>query len=99
MKEVVWALSAVAAATIALFLALHWRRARDRFFLYFGGAFLALAASSIVLLTSTVDSEARPAAYVIRLLAFLLIIVAIVDKNRAEPEPIVASEYEDDWAG
>jgi hypothetical protein len=36
----------------------------------------------VILLTSNAGTEEQPSGYVVRLLAFLLIIVAIVDKNR-----------------
>ena len=81
MKDVVWAVSTTAAILIGVLFFLHWHRSRDRFFLYFAGAFGVLGASTAVLL-SRGESESRPLAYIIRLLAFLLIIGAIAKKNR-----------------
>jgi hypothetical protein len=82
MSEAVWALSALGATVAGVMFCLHWRRSRDRFFLYFAIAFWSLGASSVILLTTSGPAENRPSAYVVRLLAFVLIIVAIVDKNR-----------------
>ena len=81
MRDVAWAISGVAACVIGVLLAVHARRSRDRFFVYFAAAFFALGASSGMLVASE-GGEGRPEAYVVRLLAFVLIIVAIVDKNR-----------------
>jgi drug/metabolite transporter superfamily protein YnfA len=84
MREVVWAISTAAAAAVGLLFCAHWRRSRDRFFVLFAVAFWALGASTLTLLISAASGESRPAAYIIRLLAFLLIIVAILDKNRPQ---------------
>jgi hypothetical protein len=75
--------SAVAAATAGLFFLRFWRDTRDRFFAYFALAFWAFAFNSVGLaLTRSLD-EARTYFYLVRLVAFLLIIWAVVDKNRA----------------
>jgi uncharacterized membrane protein len=65
-----------------LFFLRFWKKTRDRFFAFFAAAFwlLALNRLAVVLLTET--SEHLAAAYLPRLVAFVLILVAIVDKNR-----------------
>jgi uncharacterized protein DUF5985 len=73
----------MACATIALFLFRFWRRTHDRFFLGFGAAFVLLMAERIILVTIGVAHEFAPYVYMARLLAFALIIGAIVDKNRS----------------
>jgi hypothetical protein len=71
------ALSMVAAA---IFLR-YWRDTRDRFFTLWAVAFVLMAAQwSISALTGGWDTY--PEVYLPRLGAFLVIIVAIVDKNR-----------------
>jgi len=62
----------------ALFFMRFWRDTADRLFAFFSGAF-ALLAIQRVLLVIYPDLEAL---YVLRLLAFVLILAAIIDKNR-----------------
>lgn len=71
-------------AVIALFFAKFWRRSGDRLFAMFSSAFTLLAVHRIVLavaLASRADVSTTWI-YALRLLAFLIILVAIVDKNR-----------------
>ena len=68
---------------VGLFFLRLWRETRDRFFALFGVAFWMLALNGIALLWAAPADEHRHYFYLIRLLAFLLIIVAIVDKNRS----------------
>ena len=72
----------MASLTIALFFLNFWRRTRDRFFLVFAGAFLLLMLERILLFAIGSSNEFAAYVYVVRLLAFVLIIAAIVDKNR-----------------
>ena len=60
-----------------------WRETRDRFFALFGIAFWVMALNWFLLVWVTPASEDRHYFYIIRLLAFLLIIAAILDKNRS----------------
>lgn len=59
-----------------------WRQTRDRLFLIFSLAFATLAAQRIVLAFASWEGERQVPIYSVRLLAFLLILGAIVDKNR-----------------
>ena len=72
----------MACFTIALFFFRFWRRTSDRLFLMFGAAFLLLMGERIILVTIDTSHEFAPFVYLCRLLAFALIIAAIVDKNR-----------------
>jgi uncharacterized membrane protein HdeD (DUF308 family) len=58
-----------------------WHRTRDLFFLAFGAAFLIEGFNRVCFLFVERPNEGRPAMYVVRLLAFLLIAAAIVWKN------------------
>ena len=72
-------------AVAALFFLKFWRQTRDRLFGWFAAAFVLLMVQRIAL-AAAVGSGVDPLwYYVIRLVAFLLIIVAIVQKNRATP--------------
>ncbi len=68
--------------TIAVFFLRFWRRTRDRFFLFFAVAFGLEAVNRAVLGFYLSSSENEPFFYLIRLISFLLILVAIIDKNR-----------------
>ena len=71
-----------ASAVIGLFFLRFWRESGDRLFLMFSLAFWVLALNWLGLGILRDRDEAGALLYVVRLLAFLLIIVAIVDKNR-----------------
>lgn len=68
---------------ITLYFVRFWRKTRDRLFLYFGAAFMLMALNRGALSLVADESETRTYLYVVRLIAFVIIIVAIVDKNRA----------------
>lgn len=85
MNEFLSGMAAAGSLGAGLFFLRLWRDTRDRFFALFGFAFWALAANWIALVWMAPASEHRHYFYLIRLLAFLLIVVAIVDKNRSYP--------------
>jgi hypothetical protein len=74
-------LGAATAVAAMLFLRL-WQKTRDRLFLYFAAAFAVLSIERAFLATIDPGNEFAPYVYVARLLAYGLIIAAIVDKNR-----------------
>jgi hypothetical protein len=59
-----------------------WRRTGDKLFLAFSLAFGLLGVAQIVIAMTNVYFEDRSAAYLVRLAAFAIIIVAIGRKNR-----------------
>ena len=73
-------------AVAGLLFARFWRQTRDRLFLIFAVSFWLLGIQRLALaLTSTVV-ESDTALYLVRLFAFLLILAAIIDKNRGGGE-------------
>jgi uncharacterized membrane protein HdeD (DUF308 family) len=60
----------------------YWRDGGDRFFLYFALSFFVQAGNRIALALTASPHEGSPWHYTVRLLAYLLILVAIIDKNR-----------------
>lgn len=66
----------------ALFFYRFWRRTLDRLFVWFAVAFLLMGIERLVLAIAHLSEVSSPAIYVMRLIAFGLIIAAIVDKNR-----------------
>lgn len=65
-----------------LFFLLFWRRSGDRLFAIFATAFWVLGFQRIVLATTPVSSEDNAWIYVLRLVAFAIILGGIIDKNR-----------------
>ncbi len=70
------------ALVAGLFFLRFWRGTFDRLFLLFAIAFFILAANYAVLGTVHDATEWRVPVFTLRLLAFLLLIYGIVDKNR-----------------
>lgn len=64
-----------------LFFLRYWRSSGDRFFVFFAVAFWCLGATW-AFLTGDRRDEYTPYCYLLRLFAFLLILVAIFDKSR-----------------
>lgn len=59
-----------------------WMKTRERLFAFFAAAFWLLALERILLLSGGDEASRHPVIYVTRLIAFLVIIWAIWDKNR-----------------
>ena len=72
----------VGALLASLFFLRFWRQSRDRFFLYFGLAFLLQGAGRIAPAFG-MTAPHEELLYLSRLLAYLLIVLAIWTKNRA----------------
>lgn len=72
-------------AVIALFFTKFWRRSGDRLFAWFSASFWLLAFQRLVLTGTGEWGERNVLVYGLRLLAFVLIVVAIVEKNRGRP--------------
>jgi hypothetical protein len=73
---------AVAFAMIGVCFIRFWRSSRNRLFLLFGIAFFVLVAERVILVLVNPDNEVAPYIYSMRLVAFAIIIAAIVDQNR-----------------
>jgi hypothetical protein len=71
-----------ASLTAALFFLRFWRNTRDQLFLAFGAAFGIEGLNRIGFLLLERPNEGSPVIYIVRLLASLLIIAAILRKNR-----------------
>ena len=65
-----------------LFFLRFWRRTQDRLFLVFAFAFWLLGLQRLALGLTAPEEESRTGLYLVRLFAFLLILGAIIDKNR-----------------
>lgn len=77
----------VASGAVALFFFRFWRKSHDRLFAILGLAFALLALERSVLTTVPTVYESRHWIYLARLVAFTLIIVGVMDKNRPTRNP------------
>jgi len=66
---------------IGLFFFQYWRKAKDRLFGIFALSFWILGLERLAPLVTQLGDERHGFQYLIRLLAYLLILYAIVDKN------------------
>ena len=65
-----------------LYFLRFWRRSRDRLFAVFGVAFWLLGLQRLALATHPEWNDEYGSIYLLRLLAFLMILGGIIDKNR-----------------
>jgi uncharacterized membrane protein HdeD (DUF308 family) len=72
---------ATASLTAGLFFLKFWRDTRDSFFLAFAASFTIEGLNRLGVLFLPRPNEGSPWIYVVRLLAFLLILFAILRKN------------------
>lgn len=82
MTDFVSGAAAVAAWIIAMFLFKFWRESRDRLLLLFSLAFVVLGLNWFLVSLFHPGQETRHLFYIVRLVAFLLFLTAIWDKNR-----------------
>ena len=77
-------LGAIAAGLVfaGLFFFRFWRQTRDRFFLLFAASFWLEAVNRVALGLLEHANEQEPLFYIVRLVAYGLILVAIWQKNR-----------------
>lgn len=73
----------MAYAVASLFFLRFWRHTRDRLFVVFALAFALLAVQRLALVDTRYMIEIGTGLYLLRLSAYLLILAAIVDKNRS----------------
>ena len=69
-------------AVAAVFFLKFWRRTGDSLFLAYAAAFLLMATTPLLTTFLEVPREEQSPFYLLRLLAFLIIIVAIIGKSR-----------------
>lgn len=81
LNELLTGAIAMASIVIALFFLRFWRDAGDRFFLYFALSFLIEGVHRLFSTVLLANHEDSPLHYLIRLLAYGLILWAILEKN------------------
>ena len=85
VNVILWSMTAMAALGVAVFFVRFWRQTGDRFFALMAVAFGLFSANLTLLAAINPAHESRHLIYLLRLGAFLVIILAIIDKNRARP--------------
>ena len=83
MNQLLLGAIAMACLTVSLFFLRFWQKSRDRFFLFFAASFGLEGVNRAALGLAKIQDEIEPFFYIVRLISFVLILVAIVDKNRA----------------
>jgi hypothetical protein len=74
---------AIGSFVAGLFFLRYWRSTRDRFFLFFMLAFWIEAVNRVdMALTDSWNEDDSPVHYLVRLVTYGLILLAIWDKNR-----------------
>jgi len=81
MREFVLGLLTMTTLIAGLFFLRYWRASGDRLFAYFALAFATMSISWLALAATSPSFEGIHYVYLVRLLAFVLIIIGIVDKN------------------
>lgn len=84
MNEFLSGGTAVACWTVALFFLRFWKQTHDRLFVIFALAFGLLGLIRLGIVLSGPASESHTMLYYVRLAAYLLILIAIIDKNRGK---------------
>ncbi len=84
MRTFMWGVLAMSSAIAALFFLRFWRETRERLFAYFALAFAGLMANwiGLAVIDHPTDEAQQEYAYVVRLVAFVILIIGIIDKNR-----------------
>ncbi|MEK2690550.1 DUF5985 family protein [Bdellovibrio sp. GT3] len=82
VKQFIYGAVMMASLVSGLFFLKFWRKTADRFFAMFAASFFILAAERWFLVFMPTQGEENTWIFSMRLLAFLLIITAVVDKNR-----------------
>jgi len=83
MKQLISGALVMGYLVASLFFLRFWKESRDRLFMAFSFAFTLLAVQRLALSLAPDANDAPLVFYGLRLLAFVVILGAIVDKNRA----------------
>jgi heme A synthase len=81
MSDFLSGAATAASWVVAMFLFKFWRESKDRLLALFSLAFVILGLNWLLVSAVHPGNETRHLFYAVRLVAFLLILIAIVDKN------------------
>lgn len=71
---------------VSVWFARAWLGSRDRLLLAFAIAFAIFAANRLVLVATDRADEAQTVVYLLRAAGFIVIILAVIDRNRSATE-------------
>jgi uncharacterized protein DUF5985 len=83
MKLLLLGAIAMASLAVGLFFLRFWRNTGDRFFLFFATAFWIEGINRVAQGLNSISEDTEPF-FLVRLFSYLLIIAAVVDKNRSK---------------
>ncbi|HEY7928405.1 MAG TPA: DUF5985 family protein [Steroidobacteraceae bacterium] len=86
MKFFVWGLLAMGSLVPALFFLRYWRSSRDRLFAFFAVAFGLMALEWLLASLGGTDEADHFQVLLLRILAFVSIIIGVLDKNHRDRE-------------
>ena len=84
MNEMLMGATAALSLVISLFFLRFWRNTRDRFFLFLSASFALQGIDRLLLQGSWGGPEEISAQYTLRILAYTLILAAVLYKNKIE---------------
>ncbi|HZV61376.1 MAG TPA: DUF5985 family protein [Methylophilaceae bacterium] len=82
MNEMLMGATAALSFVISLFFLRFWRNTQDRFFLFLSASFVLQAADRLLQESSLSLAQDTPVQYSLRILAYVLILAAVLDKNK-----------------
>jgi peptidoglycan/LPS O-acetylase OafA/YrhL len=84
MRIFMWGVLAMASLIAALFFLRFWRESRERLFAFFALAFALLSANwiGLAIINHPTDEVRQEYGYIVRLVAFVILLIGIFDKNR-----------------
>ncbi|MGA8292606.1 MAG: DUF5985 family protein [Rhodoplanes sp.] len=86
MNSVILGAVAMASSIAALFFLRFWRQTRDILFLLFSLAFAVDSVTRLALGFGNITNEHEPFVYTARFVTFILIFIAIINKNRSRSD-------------
>jgi uncharacterized membrane protein HdeD (DUF308 family) len=84
MNQMLLGAIAMACFTASLFFLRFWKTTHDRFFLFFAFSFIVEGINRVLFGFLHFSSEQEPLFYLLRLFSFLIILYAIIEKNRSK---------------
>lgn len=84
MAEFIFGLVAMAYFVVGVFFLRFWTQTKDRLFVWFCAAFWILAFQRVLLTVLGETKETPWYIIIFRLIGYIIILVAIVDKNRSK---------------
>ncbi|MGH9523173.1 MAG: DUF5985 family protein [Terriglobales bacterium] len=84
MRQFLWGMLTMATLIAGLFFLRYWKLTGERLFAFFSLAFAVMAVSWIGLAAVDPALKLGQYMYLIRLLAYIILIIGIIDKNSRE---------------